>query len=170
MNQQNQGRYSFNVWVGIFRGRFIGPYLFEGNLRAMHYLQILEQFIEPIVDDLPLIQNTVYYQQDGAPSHNAGIISQFLNEQFGNCWFGNRGPIHWPARSPDLTPLDFFLWGRIKDLTYQQRPNSREALEAALRHAFNLISPVELINAVNNVRKRCRLCLNQNGAQFEHLL
>ncbi|KAJ4433016.1 hypothetical protein ANN_15273 [Periplaneta americana] len=27
-------------------------------------------------------------------------------------------PIAWPPRSPDLTPLDFFLWGYIKDKVY----------------------------------------------------
>jgi hypothetical protein len=25
-------------------------------------------------------------------------------------WFGRDGPILWPPRSPDITPLDFFLW------------------------------------------------------------
>ncbi|KAJ4450456.1 hypothetical protein ANN_01881 [Periplaneta americana] len=29
-----------------------------------------------------------------------------------------RGPIAWPPRSPDLTPLDFFLWSYIKDKVY----------------------------------------------------
>jgi hypothetical protein len=36
-------------------------------------------------------------------------------------WIGRRGPIAWPPRSPDLTLLDFFLWGYIKDLVYQTK-------------------------------------------------
>lgn len=168
--RQNQGRYRFNVWAGIFRGRFVGPYIFEGNLTARKYLRILGQFIEPIADDLPLNQGTVYFQQDGAPCHNARIVSDFMNREFGNQWLGNQGPVLWPPRSPDITPLDFYLWGRIKDLTFKQRPNSRQTLEAAVRNAFDSISPVELINASNNVTKRCRLCINVDGGQFEHLL
>lgn len=168
---QNQGRYSFNVWVGIFRGRFIGPYIFEGSLTAARYLEILQEFVEPVIDDLPLTEiENVYFQQDGAPCHNAQIIRTFLNQQFGDTWLGNRGPVHWPARSPDLTPLDFYLWGRIKDLTYKRNPDSRDALEAAVRYAFDFIPAVELINAVNHVKKRSQICINLNGVQFEHLL
>lgn len=168
---QNQGRYSFNVWVGIFRGRFIGPYIYDGNLTAARYLQILREFLEPLIDDLPLrdLEN-IYFQQDGAPSHNAGIITRFLNEQFGDNWLGNRGPVHWPARSPDMTPLDFYVWGRIKDITFKQQPDSRQALEAAVLQAFNTIPAVELLNAANGVLKRAQNCLNVNGAHFEHFL
>jgi hypothetical protein len=32
-----------------------------------------------------------------------------LNEKFPNVWIGRGGPIHWPPRSPDLTPMDFFV-------------------------------------------------------------
>uniref|UniRef100_A0A2H1V4P8 SFRICE_034143 n=1 Tax=Spodoptera frugiperda TaxID=7108 RepID=A0A2H1V4P8_SPOFR len=31
-----------------------------------------------------------------------------------------RGPIPWPARSPDLTPMDFYLWGHMKSLVYNE--------------------------------------------------
>ncbi|KAJ4449979.1 hypothetical protein ANN_01386 [Periplaneta americana] len=27
--------------------------------------------------------------------------------------------VQWPTRSPDLSPLDFFLWGTVKDSVYQ---------------------------------------------------
>jgi len=32
-----------------------------------------------------------------------------------------RGPTAWPPRSPDLTPLDFFTWGFIKDVVYRRK-------------------------------------------------
>ena len=31
---------------------------------------------------------------------------------------GRAGPIAWPPRSPDLNPLAFYLWGRLKTLVY----------------------------------------------------
>ncbi|KAJ4429330.1 hypothetical protein ANN_26334 [Periplaneta americana] len=34
-------------------------------------------------------------------------------------WIGRGGPVAWPAQSPDLTPLDFFLWGCMKEKVYQ---------------------------------------------------
>jgi hypothetical protein len=34
----------------------------------------------------------------------------------------------WPPRSPDITPLDFFLWGHIKALIYILPADSEEDL------------------------------------------
>ncbi|GBL73687.1 hypothetical protein AVEN_230681-1 [Araneus ventricosus] len=34
-------------------------------------------------------------------------------------WIGRGGPVLWPPRSPDLTSLDFFLWGHLKELVYR---------------------------------------------------
>jgi hypothetical protein len=50
----------------------------------------------------------MFFQQDGAPAHNAIIVKQKLNEMFPNRWIGTYGVVPWPARSPDLTSLDFF--------------------------------------------------------------
>ena len=33
-----------------------------------------------------------------------------LDAAFPDTWIGRRGAIEYPARSPDLTPMDFFLW------------------------------------------------------------
>jgi len=42
----------------------------------------------------------------------------FLDATFSNRWIGREGPTHWPPRSPDITPLDFFLWGYVKDKVF----------------------------------------------------
>jgi hypothetical protein len=33
-------------------------------------------------------------------------------------WIGRGGMISWPPRSPDLTPLDFSVWGNVKDQVF----------------------------------------------------
>ncbi|CAF4797591.1 unnamed protein product, partial [Rotaria sp. Silwood2] len=45
---------------------------------------------------------------------------------------GRRGPLDWPARSPDLTPTDFFLWPVIKDRVYATKPQNIQALNDAI--------------------------------------
>jgi len=35
-----------------------------------------------------------------------------------DCWIGQDKPMAWPPRSPDLTPMAFFIRGHIKDLIY----------------------------------------------------
>ena len=56
--------------------------------------------------------------QDGAPAHFSRVAREFLNNNYTNRWIGRRGPIAWPARSPDLNPLDFYLWGHLKTIVY----------------------------------------------------
>ena len=48
------------------------------------------------------------------------VARQFLNQHFANKWIGRGGPIAWPARSPDLNPLDFHLWRHLKSIVYTQ--------------------------------------------------
>ena len=33
-------------------------------------------------------------------------------------WMGHLGPVSWPARSPYLNPLYYFLWGHLTTLVY----------------------------------------------------
>jgi hypothetical protein len=50
-----------------------------------------------------------YLQQDGAPLHYHRDARAFLDEHLTNRWIGRRGVVEFLPRSPDLTPMDFFL-------------------------------------------------------------
>ncbi|GBL77102.1 hypothetical protein AVEN_12744-1 [Araneus ventricosus] len=39
---------------------------------------------------------------------------QQTSSLFVGCWIGHGGPIACPSRSPDLFPIDFFLWGFLR--------------------------------------------------------
>lgn len=54
-----------------------------------------------------------YISHDGTPAHFARGCQPILNHKF-NKWIGRGGPVPWPERSPDLTPLDFFHGSYIK--------------------------------------------------------
>ncbi|ERL90811.1 hypothetical protein D910_08157, partial [Dendroctonus ponderosae] len=62
--------------------------------------------------------------------HNAHYYRSTLmyDERFPNRWMGRGGPISWLARSPDLTPLDIHVWGRIKELVSAGEIHTREEL------------------------------------------
>jgi len=38
-----------------------------------------------------------------------------LDATFPNRWIDRDGPTPWPARSPDITLLEFVLWGYVRD-------------------------------------------------------
>ena len=69
----------------------------------------------------------VYARRDDAPPHFSNLVRQHLSNTFGIQWIGRGGPISWPPRSPDMTPLDFFLWGNLKRL-YSTPVHTREDL------------------------------------------
>ena len=81
----------------------------------------------------------MWYQQDGAPPHFARCVRNLLTEKFHHQWIGRGGPIEWPARSPDLTPLDFYLWGHVKSIVYRQPPNTIAGMKLSIMLAFRSI-------------------------------
>ena len=80
-------------------------------------------------------------------------------------WIGSWGPVPWPAWSPDLTPLDYFLWVSMKSKVYGTPVTSEEDLIARVHGA---IESLHLLGRVCEAQhRRCRLCNDVGGAQFE---
>uniref|UniRef100_V5GSF2 Transposable element Tc1 transposase n=1 Tax=Anoplophora glabripennis TaxID=217634 RepID=V5GSF2_ANOGL len=145
--------------------------MYDENLNAQRYVRILqENIIEPL-DDMPLAQRYhMFFQHDGAPPHNSHIVRELLNHNFGDNWIGTYGPNRWPPRSPDLTPIDFYFWGDLKDKIYKYRANNVEELREHFENYIQRVSNIHIYNATRSIAKRCQLCINENGRQFEHLL
>ena len=75
---------------------------------------------EIVENDLTYSEGITFFQQDGVPPHYDAQVRQFLDQRFHNHWIGRRGPIEWPARSPDLSPLDLSRRKWIKHaITFQ---------------------------------------------------
>ena len=72
--------------------------------------------------------------------------------------------VPWPPRSPDLTPMDFFLWGYIKKLVYTKDLNQ---LKNAIVVAFQLITGEMVTSAFANFVKRLNLVVEANGGHIE---
>lgn len=80
-----QERFGVNVWLGVLGTTVVGPIFFNEHLRAQTYLNFLETTVNDFLDNLPLAQiPNIYFQQDGAPAHNARICVNYLNGRFGD--------------------------------------------------------------------------------------
>ncbi|GFT18994.1 hypothetical protein TNCV_3212281 [Trichonephila clavipes] len=51
----------------------------------------------------------LWFQQDGATCHTARATIDLLKDTFGDRLISRFGPVNWPPRSCDLTPLHYFL-------------------------------------------------------------
>ncbi|PRD18050.1 UNVERIFIED_CONTAM: hypothetical protein NCL1_62174 [Trichonephila clavipes] len=87
-------------------------------------------------------------------------------------WIGRGGPVNWPARSPDLSYLDFFLWGLMKSLTYASPVDSNEALVARIAVVAGEIRemPGVFANVQHSLCQRCETCIYADGCFFEQFL
>jgi len=113
----------------------------------------------------------MYFQHDGSSPHYTRHVTECLNESFPNRWLGRGGPVAWPLRSSDLTPLDYYLWGHTKTLVYETKVDSRAALRrrifAAAEHIRN--RPDSIASATQSLLMRVENCI-ATGGHFEQLL
>ncbi|KAJ8868715.1 hypothetical protein PR048_030254 [Dryococelus australis] len=79
-------------------------------------------------------------------------------------------PIAWPARSPDLTPLEYFLWGHMKGLIYQTSVESEEELLAWVMAVADLGRPGIGDRVYQNMVRRYRVCVRRRWSSHRALL
>jgi hypothetical protein len=102
------------------------------------------------------------------PVHFCRQVRQILDRRYPNSWIGQGEPVNWPARSPDLTPLDYFLWGHLKNYIYREPVNNLEELNDRIHEALTSVTPNMLRMARENLIKRARLRLHMEDGHFEH--
>jgi hypothetical protein len=152
------------VWVAVSRRRILGPIFFRETITGERYRIILEEAIGQMHDDECQLG---YFQQDGATAHTANATIRYLEEFYGDRLI-SRGL--WPPRSPDLTPLDFYLFGRMKTNIFKNRIHTLEDLQAAIVRELGSIEQNELQRVFNSMKRRINLCLTNGGGHIEHLL
>ena len=72
---------------------------------------------------------SIWFQQAGAMCHTAEATLYILRLVFEDRIISRRADVVWPPRSCDLTPLDYYLWGAVKDKCYADKPEAIHALK-----------------------------------------
>ncbi|GFV80910.1 transposable element Tc3 transposase [Trichonephila clavipes] len=96
----------------------------------------------------------LWFQQDGATYHTARATIDLLKDTLGDRLISRFGPVNWPPRSCDLTPLDYFLWGYVKSLVYVDKPQTLDHLEDNIRRVIADIRPQMLEKVIENWTSR----------------
>ncbi|XP_074097975.1 uncharacterized protein LOC141526786 isoform X1 [Cotesia typhae] len=102
----SRNKWKINMWGGII-GDTVLLYELPETMNSAQYLLFLGGNLPQLLAGVN--PQPTWFQQDGAPCHSSGDITNFLNAQYGQQWLGRYGPVRWPPRSPDLTPLDYYL-------------------------------------------------------------
>ncbi|GFU11923.1 uncharacterized protein TNCV_1483921 [Trichonephila clavipes] len=73
--------------------------------------------------------------------HTARATIDLLKDTLGDRLISRFGPVNWPPRSCNLTPLNYFLWGYVKSLVYADKPQTLDHLEDNIRRVIADIRP-----------------------------
>uniref|UniRef100_UPI00358E390F alpha-actinin A-like n=1 Tax=Myxine glutinosa TaxID=7769 RepID=UPI00358E390F len=160
------------VWCAVADVGILGPYFFEEGgvtvtVTSDRYIDMLENFLRPQLEHLELEELDVWFQQDGATAHTARRSLQVLREMFPDRVISLRGDVGWPARSPDLAPCDFFLWGYLKSRVSTHRPQTLEALKVAIQQEIAAVSTEMTRRAMAAFRNRLQACIDNDGHHLE---
>ena len=113
-----QARDKVMCWTGIVNDKFLPIFWFQkedGSIATVNresYLTLLRDVLWPSVSSVSETEG-YFYMQDRDPPHCTNVALEFLEEKFPNRVMSRCSNRSWPARSPDLNPMDFFVWGYL---------------------------------------------------------
>ncbi|GFS76480.1 uncharacterized protein TNCV_1621011 [Trichonephila clavipes] len=112
----------------------------------------------------------LWFQQDGTTCHTARATIDLLKDTFGDRLISRFGPVNWPPRSCDLTPLDYFLWGYVKSLVYADKPQTLDHLEDNIRRVIADMRPQMLEKIIENWTSRLDYIRASRGSRMPEII
>uniref|UniRef100_A0A914CNM1 Tc1-like transposase DDE domain-containing protein n=1 Tax=Acrobeloides nanus TaxID=290746 RepID=A0A914CNM1_9BILA len=167
------------VWAAMNYNELLGPYFFFGDLTSDNYQMMLREFFFDIRKQISAFEKPIFMHDD-SPAHRKLDVQEFLEHEVPHHWIGvGSNYSNWPHHSPDIIPLNYFLWGFIKSQIYKTPIESDDIVE--LRHrinsAFKKVTKEMLKEAVEDFKVRLEKLLHVRGAlvgtsinvRYEHL-
>ncbi|GBO08300.1 hypothetical protein AVEN_171614-1 [Araneus ventricosus] len=115
---------------------------------------------------VPQFPEGAIFQQDGAPPHYGNIVREFLDKTFPQRWIGSGAVMALPPLSPDITPLDFYVWGYVKQHVYSERINDINHFKQRITDVIHTVTPDVLTRVWEELDYRLDVCRATNGAHF----
>ena len=75
-----------------------------------------------------------------------------------------------PPRCCDLTPLDYYLWGAVKDKCYADKQETTAALKDNIREAIGEIQLPTNDNVLKNWTNRVGYCMVSRGSHLNETI
>ena len=169
----------------IIRDQEGDPVILNVKVDSAAYIDLI---LKPLKEDLinaGLLVNgklQCILMQDGAPAHTSDLTITWMKENFGGLdriitrtpkKFVSEAFSVWPAHSPDLNPLDFSIWARLKNLlTEKSNAGGYSSEKKMIQEAQELWRNEFSQEYIDNCCKkgffdRLRRVLNQNGGYGE---
>ena len=145
-------------------GHIMPPYIFEVSLKVNTkvYLDVLKSVVIPWCNQVAGGRPWVW-QQDSMPAHKSKETQAWLQKE----WYDFVPFSHWLPSSPDLNPLDYFIWSYVKNITNMTSHNTKASLIAAIRQVFTELPLVLVEKACSQFRIRIEAVIEAEGGYIE---
>ncbi|GFV25852.1 zonadhesin [Trichonephila clavipes] len=154
------------------QGTCIRPELCPGGqnvtVNGDRYRAMITNFFIPGLNNHDVQE--LWFQQDGATCHTARATIDLLKDTFGDRLISRFGPVNWPPRSCDLTPLDYFLWGYVKSLVYADKLQTLDHLEDNIRRVIADIRQQMLEKVLENWTPRLDYIRASRGSPMPEII
>ena len=89
---------------------------------------------------------------------------------FCNRIISRKADVVWSPRSCDLTLLDYYLWGTVKDKCYADNPETIDALKDNIREAIGEIQLHTIDIVFKNWTDRVGYCMASRGSHLNEIV
>ncbi|QQP55556.1 Putative transposable element [Caligus rogercresseyi] len=145
-------------------GKTIPPIWIKGNLNASMYKHILAHQVFPALD-ATYGQGNWVWTQDGAPSHTSDAVQKYIISKLSSKGFWSKEM--WPPSSPNLNPLDYFVWTHVEQRACATSHPNVDALKASVNKVWAAMNTNDIVNACKAFRSRIEACIKAEGSIFE---
>ena len=159
IERHRYGGGSVMIWGGISHRQKSGLITIVGSLKAAHYCN---EVIDPIV--LPYLRqrHAAIFQQDNARPYSARHTRDHLQQN-------NVHVLDWPARSPDLSPIEH-LWDHLgQKVKGRNDVNNVRDLARALHQEWQRITLQTIRHLISSTHRRCNSVIHVHGGHTGYL-
>ena len=110
--------------------------------------------------------SNIWFQEDGATCHTADVLHPVFEDRI----ISRRADGIWPARSCDLTLLNYYLWDAVKDKCFADKPETIDALKDNIRGAIGEIQLQTIDNVLKNWTDRVGYCMASRGSHLNEIV
>jgi hypothetical protein len=134
--------------------------VYSGRINQYRYIDTLENCLLSSVDLLYGPDEVWMFQQDGATAHTALSVRG---------WFEDNHVVvlPWPAKSPDLNPIEH-IWSWIDARLVPEKLTNVDQLKAEIERLWLTVPREYCMRLIESMPRRVRACYRAKGGHFKY--
>lgn len=160
LSRRQNGGGGVMIWAAFCETGFSEIAFLGGNQNAQMYTETLENYLVPFAN--AKFTGAWTFQQDNASIHTAHVARN---------WFSSKNitVMPWPAKSPDLNPIEN-VWGILSRRVYKDGRQFSSVLELkqCILQEWGALTQNFASKLVQSMTKRCRQVLERGGKKTDY--